>query len=218
MTHFLPAVLESLKGCEKVVVMNGTKPWESEEPVEDKTRQIANRFRNTFVLSGEWSNEAVQRTCGVKALKDMDYVFTLDSDEILLPEDQEEMLRYAEEDQDCQAFASQIRTYYPDLGNRAIYDEGHTPIVLVRPVRDFHFSTIRCVGTRYLPHPSVVLHHLKFLQPKEDLSWRMKSKYAHEKREVLGSVPVDKSQELENFLLGLGYTNLEAELKEVRLA
>lgn len=218
MTYFLPAVLESLKDLEQVVVLNGDKPWESNERVEDNTKEIAEMFDNVTVVKGSWSDEAVQRTVGVRILKDMDYVFTLDSDEILLPGDQRRMVEFAEDHKDCNAFASSIVTYKPNLSNRAIYDEGHTPIVMVRPVPNFSFSVIRCVNGHYLPNYSVNLHHLKFLQPEDQLSWRLNSKYSHEKREVKGTVPTEKSLELEEFLTGLGYTELKEQVKEVSFA
>lgn len=218
MTHFLPAVLESLKDLEQVVVLNGDKPWESNEPVEDNTKEIAEQYQNVNVVKGSWSNEAVQRTVGVRILKDMDYVFTLDSDEILLPGDQRKLIEFAEQNKECNSFASRIVTYKPDLSNRALYDEGHTPIVLVRPVPSFSFSVIRCVNSHYRALHDVILHHLKFLQPEDQLSWRLKSKFSHEKREVFGTVPTEKSLELEEFLTGLGYTELKEQVKEVSFA
>jgi hypothetical protein len=140
----------------------------------------------------------------------MDYILCLDTDEIIVLEEQKELLQFAQDNPDVDCFTVNINTYFGDLNHVAVYDQGHTPITLVRP--HVRFTVTRCVDRPYVCCESVTMHHLKFLQPKDDILWRVGAKHLTQQRELSGSLLVNKNDKLLSFLSSCGYSNLKSDL------
>ena len=128
----------------------------------------------------EDTDQARIRNSGLMQLSGFDYVFILDSDEILLEEDARATLDFAKEHPEMIAFGIPVVAYIKDLEHTINYDRSHYPIVLIRG--NYKLNNTRCHNIGFRKCDEATLHHLKFLQPLKDLKVRTNAKT--EKRQV----------------------------------
>jgi glycosyltransferase involved in cell wall biosynthesis len=81
--RYLSKVLNSCTFADEVIVVDSGS--------SDETLQIANMFTNTKIIHQDWLGFGKQKQIGVEACKN-DWVFVLDSDEIITPELKDELL------------------------------------------------------------------------------------------------------------------------------
>jgi hypothetical protein len=206
---------------DRILVTNSSMPWDDTQTQEDNTEQICNSsgLDNLVLLKGTWSKDSEhnQRNMAMNALKDMDYIFLLDSDEIMLIGDQRRILDVAAQTPETEAFGVRTIPYFNDLSHVALYDEGNTPLVLVKPTVKFFIT--RCITTPWKNlSDKFSIHHFKFLQPKSDIGWRNQAKHTDQCRKFNGVIPIEKNIELESFMNSCGYTNFNSELQDIEVA
>jgi hypothetical protein len=83
--RFMPAVVGQLQRIVDRIVLVRSKRSQSGAPVT--LSPLPSRMREVEVIEGEWSSEAGTRNAGLERLAECDYVFLIDSDEILLDDD-----------------------------------------------------------------------------------------------------------------------------------
>ena len=138
------------------------------------------------------TEQAYVRNSGLMQLDHCDYIFVLDSDEILLEAEAKKLLKFAEANEDIISFGVPVIAYIGDLEHRVEYDSGHHPIVLIKAGHKLHNT--RCYNASFHKFDGATLHHLKFLQPLSALSKRTDTKV--DKRKVSTITAVPKNDEL----------------------
>jgi hypothetical protein len=206
---------------DRILVTNSTMPWDDTESHEDNTVEVCEKsgLDNLQLLRGNWSKDSEhnQRNMAMKALSDCDFVFLLDSDEIMMIGEQRRILEVAVQTPEMDAFGVRTIPYFNDLSHQALYDEGNTPLALVRPTVNFFVT--RCIKEPWKDlSKDFSIHHFKFLQPKSDISWRNGAKHSDQVRKFNGVVPIEKNDELESFMASCGYTNFKSELQDIEVA
>ena len=221
LTYFLPAVLRSVSWMDRILVTNSFKPWDSNVLEVDDTVKVCSNANldNLELLRGNWSKDSEhnQRNMAMNVLSDCDYVFLLDSDEIMNLGDQRRILEVAAQTPEMEAFGVRTIPYFNDLSHMALYDEGNTPLALVKP--SVRFFITRCITQPWKDlSTQFSIHHFKFLQPKSDIGWRNGAKHTDQCRKFNGVVPIKKNIELESFMESCGYTNFKSELQDIEVA
>jgi len=125
-------------------------------------------------------SEATARNKSLKALKGCNYVFIVDSDEIILPRDQETLVKRMIDKQRDVGFCSVIN-YAKDF--KHIYKQtAHKPAVIVRPDR-VSFYDDRCLRFEEgLFCDDIYIHHFGFMFDDAIMEWK-KTNYPTEKNQ-----------------------------------
>ena len=117
-------------------------------------------------------SETVVRNKGIEMLKDYDYVWTVDSDELILKEHQAKIVEKLRQNNHGVVFLPVID--YAS-GDKAIKRrEIHTPIVMCNP-KTTKFYDGRCArfdAPIYFDYP---VHHFGYYYPKNILEWKEKN-------------------------------------------
>ena len=161
LTDFLPAVLKSYAWVDKILVMNYR--FNQVPPKKDDTVFLTLPFKNVEVMSGDGlSQEGVFNT-GLEKLKDFDYVFIADNDELITRADQQKLI---------DGLGAEVGTCnlidYKDVNNRYPL-RGHHPAVIVKP--HVRFYDVRCFSAQQKYFPDVNMHHFGFAY--KDLNWKL---------------------------------------------
>lgn len=178
MTHFLPLCLKQFEWVDKVIVLNERMAWDGSERV-DETENIVNELNqdNVELEKTDLRDQAKVRSYGASLMEmlNMDCVFVVDNDELIVIEDQIELAKKFVES-DIDGCFLEVKAYVKGLDKVALYDVGHVACCLIKP--NVRFSTIRNLGEGYncMINKDYYLHHLKFLQPKKDVVWRKGTK------------------------------------------
>ncbi len=216
LTHFLPAVLKSVEWVDRILVTNSTMPWDDSVKRDDNTEEVCDRANmdNLELVKGNWAqdSEHVQRNLASSILSDCDRIFLFDSDEIMLIGDQKLLLEFALAHNTVDTVGVNTIPYYYDLEHAARYDEGNTPIAIMKP--GTKFAMTRCTTGSFTYHSDFNIHHFKFLQPGKDIGWRVKAKHEDQQRPFRGVIPCPKNIELEAFMKSCGYENFKSEITE----
>lgn len=168
---------------EKILVLASTKPWFGPSaPDECRTWDAIDSLKDPRVETVRmyWPKEHLQRTWGLAALKDYDWVFTLDPDEFLTPEDWETVKKAKDsaDRDDSVAIPDEMVTYWKDFSH--CWDEEgetHRPVIAVKPKRTVFWEKRETVEeTRR--RLQVKLHHLSWVKSDEEV-WQKINNYSH---------------------------------------
>ncbi len=176
--RFMPAVTgQLLKVVDRVVLLRGYRS-QSGAAVETylPPPELDSRIE---ILEGNWSSEAQTRNAGMDHLADCDYVFMVDSDEILLDGDLE-TLRSMAETGDHQAIAVKLYTYWKTPEYRIDPPEDGTIKMVLR--KDVRLHGIREINAPFAT-ADVWCRHLSYVRSDEEAREKIRlSGHAHEIR------------------------------------
>uniref|UniRef100_A0A6M3IPV2 Putative glycosyltransferase n=1 Tax=viral metagenome TaxID=1070528 RepID=A0A6M3IPV2_9ZZZZ len=140
---------------DKFIVLISEKPWFGEIEPPDRTEEIC-RDLDVDIIKGDWRHYHKQRNLGNQLCSDCDLVFTIDSDELMEPQEIEKMIRFAE-NPNHRAIGVLPEVYWKDLDHVFTPKPTFQPIMLVRP-------DVRFIESRNVDCPYVVcdaqMHHL----------------------------------------------------------
>lgn len=156
--RFLPAVAgQLLQVVDKVVIMRGSRS-QSGARVE-RLLPVPKLDPRIEVLEGEWTSEAQTRNAGMDYLQDCDYVFMVDSDEILLDRDLQTLKDMCNSGIHA-AIAVRLYTYWktveyriepPEDGSIKMVLRGDVRLVGVREIRErFTLADVWCRHLSYV--------------------------------------------------------------------
>jgi glycosyltransferase involved in cell wall biosynthesis len=161
--RFMPAVIgQMLKFVDRCVIM---RPSRSQSGAIVSLSKIPDLDPRVDVLEGNWRSEAETRNAGMDYLEDCDYVFMIDSDEILLDEDLETLQALCEQAAHP-VISVKLHTYWktPDY----VIDppeDGTIKMVLRKDVRLYGVREVRGPV-----HPSdVYCHHLSYVRSDDEV-------------------------------------------------
>jgi hypothetical protein len=161
--RFLPAVAGQLfQVVDRVVLM---RPQRSQSGAPVELTPIPELDPRIELVEGNWRTESETRNAGMSALSDCDYVFMIDSDEIFLDGDLQELKRLCLEDRH-RVIAVRLYTYWKTAEYRIDPPEDGTIKLVLR--RD-----IRIRGVREVSEPAhtadIFCHHLSYVRSDEEV-------------------------------------------------
>lgn len=164
LTDYLPAVLRSYAWVEKVVVMNYR--FKNVRVREDKTEEIASRFKNTVLFKGDNLDQHETLNAGVEKFAGFDSVFIADADELISRVDQYKLVA---ELGGYEAGACKIVDYV-DTFTRKLPERTHKAIVIVKPT--VRFYEVRCFAGK-IKNFDVSMHHFGYVYQPEAIAWKL---------------------------------------------
>ncbi|MFD9704683.1 glycosyltransferase [Lentzea sp. NPDC059081] len=173
--RFLPAVAgQLLQVADRVLVLRGTRSLSGAPAELTPVPPLDPRIE---VVEAAWASEQETRNAGLDALADCDWVFCLDTDEILLDPDLHALVRLCEQDEH-QAISARLRTYWKTIEHRVDPPEDLTAPVVVR--RGARFLDRRFVDAE--PHfTDIWLRHLSYVRTDAEVRDKLRLfGHAHE--------------------------------------
>jgi hypothetical protein len=146
LTKFLPAVKASLKeNCNQVIAVK-----------HDFGKQPEHEIRNK----------------GIKEFELFDYVWTIDGDEIILPEDQSKVINFLNKHKKYDSVMLPVINY-SDMTLTKIYPmTNHRVFVLVRP-KTFKFYKTRCAIANTYIFDDIFIHHFGYADIGNNISYKI---------------------------------------------
>jgi glycosyltransferase involved in cell wall biosynthesis len=161
--RFIPAVAGQLFGVVDRLVL--LRPQRSQSGAPVHLTPIPDLDPRIEVLEGNWRSESETRNAGMSALSDCDYVFMVDSDEILLDEDLAKLKDMCLQDQH-RVIAVRLYTYWKTARHRIDPPEDGTIKLVLR-------KDVRIHGVREVAEPAhtadVFCHHLSYVRTDDEL-------------------------------------------------
>jgi glycosyltransferase involved in cell wall biosynthesis len=167
--RFMPAVLGQLTAvCDRILVLRNRRSLSGLRVRLDGYSPLEPRVE---VTEDEWSDEAAARNAGMEILADCDYVFIIDSDEILST-DALKLLRDVCTKSQPRAIAARFFTYWKTIDYRIDPPETK-PLEASAPVvvrKDVRFTKHRIInnGDVLIP-PVFMVHHLSYVRTDEEM-------------------------------------------------
>ena len=164
-TKYLRAVAKQYDWVDRLLIMNYR--FNGVIPRQDGTRDILQELNqpNVEIMTGENFNQHEVFNLGFSMLKDCDYIFVSDSDEIITKQDQKKMVDGIE---DYDAGVCNIIDYKTDYYHR-IPQRTHKPLVLAKNTLKFY--DVRCYTGRCKEFP-INIHHFGFVNEEADIQWK----------------------------------------------
>jgi len=166
--RFIPAVTgQLLKVVDRLVLV---RPCVSQSGVPVELSPIPDLDPKIDIIEGNWPSEATTRNAGMEHLHDCDYVFMVDSDEILLDRDLEELRRL------CatrlhRVIAVRLYTYWKTPEYRIDPPESGTIKMVLR--KDVRMNGVREVqGEAHTA--DVWCRHLSYVRTDEELKEKLR--------------------------------------------
>jgi glycosyltransferase involved in cell wall biosynthesis len=157
---------------DKHIVLISEKPYFGEDSLPDRTEEICNEL-DCEIIKSNWKLDHFQRNTGLQTLKEYDWVFTFDSDEMMEYSEIERLIRFTEK---CTTPAIGVtpEVYWHDIDHVFSPRSEFQPIIMVKP--NVKFSYIRNIDSPYICS-SVDMHHLSWCAPKD--IYKKVTNYAH---------------------------------------
>lgn len=181
--RFMPAVIgQLLKVVDRCVILRTRRPF-SGAPVSLGPVPILDR--RVEIISGDWKTEHEARNAGMEILTSgkfrCDYVFTLDSDEIITDKNLQ-FLKAAVVAGQQRALYINFSTYWKTPEQLLVEAEPSVAPVIVR--HDVRFHHLRVVGDgvgTFVNRPSVRCFHLSYVRTDEEVKEKIRLfGHAHE--------------------------------------
>ena len=167
--RFLPAVMgQLLRVVDRCVLV---RPSRSQSGAPVKLAPVPDLDARVNVLEGNWTSEAETRNAGKDYLSDCDYVFLVDSDEILLDRDLDRLKALAEL-RDFKVIAVKLLTYWKTPEYRIDPPEDGTIKMVLR--RDVPVVGVREVRESSHVAEGVICHHLSYVRTDEEILEKMR--------------------------------------------
>lgn len=167
--RFLPAVTgQLLQVVDRVVLMRGRRS-QSGAPVH-RLLPVPRLDPRIELLEGDWGSESATRNAGMDHLDDCDYVFMIDSDEILLDSDLRMLVEMCRTGTHA-AIAVKLYTYWKTPEFRIEPPENGTIKMVLR-------GDVRVVGVREIREPHATseawCRHLSYVRTDEEVQEKMR--------------------------------------------
>jgi glycosyltransferase involved in cell wall biosynthesis len=163
------------------VVLVSSKPWFGEAGKDDGTAEAA-RKECAEVHVQHWHSEAEQRNWGLAQVKDFDYVFIVDADELYTRSGIEAMVASLRGSREFYFRIREMRTYWKTTDYIfAPIDSWDKPVVAVDPkrVRFYKQRQVENVSGAPLPAASTLpatLHHMSWVRSDEKVREKIRSR------------------------------------------
>lgn len=175
--RFLPAVVgQLLKATDRCAIIRSRRSFSGASAALDPLPPFDPRVE---VLEGEWANAHATRNAGLDALSDCDYVFTIDSDEILLDGDLDQLRALCGRNQ-YHAIGSRLYTYWKTPEYRIDPPEVLVALMAVRPSVRF-VNDRRIVDGEMVYARNVWCQHLSYVRTDDEMRDKLRLfPHAHE--------------------------------------
>ncbi len=172
-TDFLRPVLKSYKWVDKICLLNYR--FKTAEPRPDDTEEIAEsmKLHNLIFKKGEGLEQHEIFNVGMDILKDCDYIFINDADEIILPEQQKKMVENMQKN-DRDAGMCPMLDYVADFYH-SFNKVPRRVLMIVNPkrVKFFKIRQIKNNDFTAIEQFENYVYHFGFVLPPEKLNWKI---------------------------------------------
>jgi hypothetical protein len=187
--RFMPAVVGQLLkgGVERVLILRNTRPFCGDSviltPIPTAMR-VAALDKRVTIIEGDWPSEHDTRNYGQEKLAQlgMDYVFTVDSDEIFSVEALN-VLKLAVELNKFRSLACRFKTYWKSIDYQIDPPEVLVATVLVH--RDQRFERLRMFSGEQTAINQFAMHHLSYVRTDDEMKQKLAT-YGHADEVVEG--------------------------------
>lgn len=168
--HFLPAVAgQLLRVCDRVVVLRSQHSL-SGAPM--KLSPVPALLDHRIeIVDGDWAAEHETRNAGMQILKDCNYVFTVDTDEIMSDNALRVLTEKCRNDKP-RALLGGCHTYWKTIEWRIDPPEKIIAPIVVR--NDVRFSRLRMFLGEYTEVNTYVFHHLSYVRSDDEVREKMR--------------------------------------------
>jgi len=171
--RFVPAVIgQLLKACDRVMILRGTRSL-SGAPV--RLTGVPDLDLRVEIVEGAWNSEHETRNAGIEMLTTgpnaCDYVFTVDSDEIL-SDAALALLKKTCETQKPRALLGGCHTYWKTTEWRIDPPEKLVAALVVR--KDVRFERLRMFNGESTIIQRYVFHHLSLVRTDEEVQDKLR--------------------------------------------
>lgn len=174
---YIKATLQSFKDVDYKLVLIGNKPWYGPEFPKDDTEQIASKYADNVVVT-EFLTEHEQRNYGLKLLKDYDYVWTIDGDELYDYKQVKNTQEFIKRQLPNFCYCSNINTYWKTIDYEVFPRDDHKAVVITQPKSTFKdFRNIGHDGY-VLPENMLTMYHLSYVHSDEKILQKI-SNFTH---------------------------------------
>jgi len=174
-TDYLKAVLKSYDWVDKIVLLNYR--FKTAEPRPDDTEQLALSMNlpNLIFKKGDSLEQHEIFNLGLELLKDCDYVFINDADEIILPREQKKIIENLHSNNRDIAKCPML-DYIVDFYH-SFFQQPRFVLTVIKPSK-CRFVKIREIEN-YEPQkidyfPDCYIYHFGFIVPVAKLDWKIK--------------------------------------------
>jgi hypothetical protein len=174
-TDFLEATLRMFQPfIDKIVVLTGEKSWmgnvQNDGKVEEVVAPLVGKFSNIYLVNGDWKTEADQRNEGLKHLKECDYVFIVDADEMWptgsIHKVQDYMLRHSS----YTVFLGNWNTRFKNINWRVEPREAFRPAIAMNNkkglkfLKNRHLELSPNVASTLIPEDVLLIDHFSYVR------------------------------------------------------
>jgi len=174
-TDFLEASLRIFQPfVDKIVVLAGSKSWmgniSNDGTVEKIVNPLTKEFNNIHLLKGNWRTEADQRNEGLDYLKECDYVFIVDADEMWPTESIHKVQEFIVKKSGYNIFTTNWNTRFKNINWRVDPREPFKPIITINNKKGLKFSKARTIASSYetsnmlIPERILVVEHFSYVR------------------------------------------------------
>lgn len=174
-TDFLKATLMMFQPfMDKIAVLTGKKSWmgniQNDGTVEKVVAPLVGKFPNIYLVNGDWKTEADQRNEGLDFLKECNYVFIVDADEMWPTEDIHKVQDYILRHPIYTMFSGNWNTRFKNINWRVEPREPFKPIVAINNKKGLKFSKARDIVPSYetsntlIPEETLLIEHFSYIR------------------------------------------------------
>jgi len=166
LTKYLRPVLKQYDWVDKLLVVNNR--FKGVKAREDNTREIVEELgqKNIEIVSEDNNDLHQAINFGIDKLRDCDYIFISDADELISRTDQQKLLKNVKESGVKCPLIEYARDY-----NHIFPIRGHEAICLIKS--DVKFHDVRCAGGSFPSVEGVYIHHFGFTFNQEEMGWKI---------------------------------------------
>lgn len=177
-TDFLEAVLRMFQPfVDKIVISINEKSWMNNISNDGTTEVVADKlaqeFKNIEALKGRWANEADQRNDCLDHMKECDYVFIVDADEMWPTASIQDVKEYVLKHPGYSVFMASWNTRFKNPSWRVEPREPFRPVVLVKNEPMVRFVNARQIGTSdravfiSIPDKLLIIEHFSYVRSSD---------------------------------------------------
>lgn len=166
--RFLPAVLgQLLKVCDRVVLLRGRRSLSGAPATLSPAPPLDRRVE---LVTGSWSSEHATRNAGMEFLSDCDYVFVVDSDEIVPDRSLRQLMLGCEKG--FRSLTCQFYTYWKTPEWRIDPPEDIAAPVVIR--QDVRFERLRMFSGEHARMTGPCVHHLSYVRTDDEMREKLR--------------------------------------------
>jgi len=147
---------------DKYIALISEIPYYGEPQPPDRTEEIC-RSLDVDIIKGRWKKDHEQRNRGLELCSDCDWIFNIDADELMLPEEVEAIIKLAKNTK-YDAIGVNPEVYWRNVYNVLRPKPTFNPILMTRT--KVRFNNVRNIDSSRYAICDAQMHHIAWCEPK----------------------------------------------------